>query len=109
MDCMRQRMETGTVTAKARYHMTRKELVDPYDKLEVGALYAVEGTSIQSDVFLVVAEQSCWNADRVRIYYRVLWSCGELRTWFVDPHEPGRARSEPLDLSVYKLRPRTSL
>jgi len=90
------------------YELTRT-LIDRCDKLEVGALYAVEGTSIQSDVFLVVAEQSCWNADRVRIYYRVLWSCGELRTWFVDPHEPGRARSEPLDLSVYKLRPRTSL
>jgi hypothetical protein len=90
------------------YKLTR-EPVDRCTELEVGALYAVEGTSIQSDVFLVVAEQPCWNVDRVRIYYRVLWSCGELLTWFVDPHEPGRARSEPLDLSVYKLRPRTSL
>lgn len=69
-------METGAVTAKARYHMTRKELVDPYDKLEVGALYVHELYGNDA-AFVVLA----MNHVAGECEYRLLWTNGKTSTW----------------------------
>jgi hypothetical protein len=73
-------METGAVTAKARYHMTRKELVDPYDKLEVGALYVHELDGNDA-AFVVLAMNQKGTAVAGECEYLLLWTNGKTSTW----------------------------
>lgn len=80
-------------------HEPTRTLITPCDKLEVGALYAVDGGGIEPGMFMVVAEQPCRNVDHVRVYYRVLWNCGALLTWYVDPIKSRFSTG----LNVYKL------